>query len=93
MKKALLLLIPAGVAALIARQWQDISRFIKIKQISSGQGHPENVPAHGRISYPQQPTLGGDTQIASGNTQTPGSDPGTPSGQTEPVTGDTEGGA
>ena len=59
MKKALLLLIPAGLAALIARQWQDINRFIKIKQISSGQGHPENVPARGRIAYPQHSDPGG----------------------------------
>lgn len=60
MKKALLLLIPVGLAALIAGQWQDITRYIKIKQISSGQGHPENVPAHGRISYPQHPGPSGD---------------------------------
>jgi hypothetical protein len=61
MKKALLILIPAGLAAFIAGQWQDIARYIKIKQISSGQGHPENVPANGRISYPQHPALSGDT--------------------------------
>jgi hypothetical protein len=61
MKKALLFLIPAGLAALIALQWQDINRYIKIKQISSGQGHPENVPVHGRIGYPQHPAPGGDT--------------------------------
>lgn len=60
MKKALLFLVPAGLVALIAGQWQDISRYIKIKQISSGQGHPENVPAHGRISYPQRRAPGGD---------------------------------
>jgi hypothetical protein len=61
MKKVLLFLIPAGLAALIAGQWQDIARYIKIKQISSGQGHPENVPAHGRIGYPQPPAPGADT--------------------------------
>ena len=60
MKKALLFLVPAGLAVLIAGQWRDISRYIKIKQISSGQGHPENVPAHGRISYPQRPAPGSD---------------------------------
>jgi hypothetical protein len=60
MKKVLLFLIPAGLAALIAGQWQDITRYIKIKQISSGQGHPENVPAHGRIGYPQHPAPSGD---------------------------------
>jgi hypothetical protein len=60
MKKVLLLAIPVGLAALVAGQWQDINRYLKIKQISSGQGHPENVPVHGRIGYPQRPTPGGD---------------------------------
>jgi hypothetical protein len=60
MKKALLFLVPAGLAVLVAAQWQDISRYIKIKQISSGQGHPENVPARGRISYPQHSSPDGD---------------------------------
>jgi hypothetical protein len=61
MKKVLLFLIPVGLAAFIAGQWQDIARFIKIRQISSGQGHPENVPASGRIRYPQHPAPGGET--------------------------------
>ena len=65
MKKALLVLVPAGLVAFVAAQWQDISRFIKIKQISSGQGHPENVPAHGRISYPQHPGPGSDVDKGS----------------------------
>ena len=62
MKKALLLVIPLGLAALIAGGWQDISRFIKIKQISFGRGHPESVPARGRISYPQRPAPSGDLE-------------------------------
>lgn len=62
MKKALLLLIPAGLAVLIAGGWQDISRFIKIKKISAGRGHPESVPAHGRISYPQHGAPSGDME-------------------------------
>jgi hypothetical protein len=45
--------LAAGVlaAVLIAGQWPDISRYIKIKQMSYGNGHPENVPARGRTSY------------------------------------------
>jgi hypothetical protein len=39
-------------AAMAASQWPDISRYIKIKQMSFGQGHPENVPTRGRASYP-----------------------------------------
>ena len=42
----------AGLSGLIASQWPDIRRYIKIKQLSAGSGHPEQVPAHGRISYP-----------------------------------------
>jgi hypothetical protein len=47
-RKALWFLIPAALGALIASQWQDAARYMKIKQMSYGQGHPENVPASGR---------------------------------------------
>ena len=40
---------------LVASQWQDIRRYLKIKQISQGHGHPENVPVEGRRAYPQHP--------------------------------------
>lgn len=66
MKKVLWLVIPAGLAALIAAQWQDIIRYVKIKQISMGEGHPENVPAHGRIAYPEQPAPSGDDRRGGG---------------------------
>jgi hypothetical protein len=49
--KALSVLIPSAVVVLIASQWPDIRRYVKIKQMSLGQGHPENVPAHGRAAY------------------------------------------
>lgn len=32
----------------------DIIRYIKIKRISKGEGHPELVPVQGRKSYPQR---------------------------------------
>lgn len=62
MKKALWLAIPAALAALIVTQWQDIIRYLKIKQISMGQGHPENVPAQGRIAYPEKSAPSGDSR-------------------------------
>lgn len=52
-RKATLWLAPALAGALIASQWQDLVRYLKIKQMSTGQGHPENVPAGGSTAYPQ----------------------------------------
>lgn len=52
-RKAVLWLVPVLLGALIASQWQDITRYVKIKQMSQGQGHPENVPAEGSTAYPQ----------------------------------------
>lgn len=40
----------AGLAA--ATQRHDIVRYLKIKQMSLGEGHPETVPASGTTSYP-----------------------------------------
>jgi len=53
MRKALLLGGLAAVALAAARQRQDVSRYVKIKQMSLGDGHPENVPAGGSRKYPQ----------------------------------------
>ncbi len=41
-----------GVALLVASQRQDIGRYLKIMQMSLGQGHPEYVPAEGTREYP-----------------------------------------
>ena len=54
-RKALPILVFAGVTLLLASQWSDIKRYVRIKQLSMGQGHPKNVPAEGRKSYPQRP--------------------------------------
>jgi hypothetical protein len=54
-RKALPILVSAGGALLLANQWSDIKRYLRIKQLSMGQGHPENVPAEGRKVYPQCP--------------------------------------
>jgi hypothetical protein len=40
----------AGLAAVVQRN--DIVRYLKIKRMSSGAGHPELVPAGGATSYP-----------------------------------------
>jgi hypothetical protein len=36
----------------------DITRYVKIKQMSYGNGDPENVPAHGLTSYPSSAGAG-----------------------------------
>jgi hypothetical protein len=53
---ALAMVVAAGIA--IATSWPDIKRFIKIKQLSGEQAHPENVPAEGRTSYPNRHEAG-----------------------------------
>ena len=55
-REAWLLLIPAVLGLLIAAQWPDIRRYLKIKQLSQGQGTPENVPGKGnqRVSAPRR---------------------------------------
>jgi len=69
-RKALGVLVPVAVALLVATQWADIRRYVKIKQLSAGHGHPGNVPAQGRKMYPQDPGSGaadgtGDFESAS----------------------------
>jgi hypothetical protein len=57
-RKAFRMLVSVGVTLLVASQWADIKRYLKIKQLSVRQGHPENVPAHGRTAYPLAPGRG-----------------------------------
>jgi hypothetical protein len=57
-RKALTLLLPASVAVLAASQWREISRYLKLRQMSSGGGHPQNVPVEGHHSYPKGPGAG-----------------------------------
>jgi hypothetical protein len=57
-RKALGVLVPMGLTLLVASQWTDIRRYFKIKRLSAGRGHPENVPAQGRKMYPQDPVRG-----------------------------------
>jgi hypothetical protein len=52
MRKMLLLGGLVAVALIARSQQKDVSRYMKIKQMSMGGGHPENVPAGGSHSYP-----------------------------------------
>jgi hypothetical protein len=51
-RKVLLFVIPLAAAGLAASQRQEIVRYLKVKQMSSGTGHPENVPVSGSHAYP-----------------------------------------
>jgi hypothetical protein len=53
LRKGLLVTALVGLAAALAGQRKDITRYIKIKRLSTGQGHPELVPAGGSAAYPQ----------------------------------------
>jgi hypothetical protein len=50
-RKALGMLTVAGLGALVASQWRDIVRYVKIKELSR-EGKPGLVPASGRAAYP-----------------------------------------
>jgi hypothetical protein len=52
-KTTLKLSAVAAVGAAVALGWQDIKRFVQIKQVSSGRNHPEKIPVSGRTVYPQ----------------------------------------
>jgi hypothetical protein len=52
MRKVLLFTGLLAVAGLLASQRQEIIRYLKVKQMSSGTGHPENVPVSGSHAYP-----------------------------------------
>jgi hypothetical protein len=50
-RKLLFFVIALAGALFIASQRQDIIRYLKIKQMSAGSGHPGNVPAGGSQGY------------------------------------------
>jgi hypothetical protein len=50
-RKTLFVLLPAAVAVLVASQWREIGRYLKISQMSRGNGHPQVVPAGGKHAY------------------------------------------
>lgn len=51
-RKVLMGAVALGAGWLLYTQRQDIIRYAKIKQMSMGDGHPENVPAGGSQGYP-----------------------------------------
>ena len=51
-RKALRVLLSASIAVLVASQWREIGRFLKISNMSRGDGHPQAVPAGGKHAYP-----------------------------------------
>jgi hypothetical protein len=53
LRRMVWLLIPAALGAIVASTWQDAFRYLKIKQMDLGRGHPEVVPVEGRIGYPR----------------------------------------
>jgi hypothetical protein len=53
MRTTMVVAVAAAVAAVIASQRQDIVRYLRIRQMSAGRGHPEYVPVEGRKAYPQ----------------------------------------
>jgi hypothetical protein len=55
MARKALWLLPASLAVIVASQWRDIARYLKIEQMSSGQGNPQQVPARGKHAYPKHP--------------------------------------
>jgi hypothetical protein len=69
-RKALRFLIPAALGALVATQWPDIVRYLKIKQLSLGQGNPGNCqPAAGWPTHRQQRTA--RATVAAGKSRRP----------------------
>lgn len=51
LRKVLMAAMALGAGWVLYTQRQDIVRYLKIKQMSMGDGHPENVPAAGSQSY------------------------------------------
>jgi hypothetical protein len=58
MARKALLLLPVSIAVLVASQWREIARYVKISQMSRGDGHPQIVPATGHAAYPTRPGAG-----------------------------------
>jgi hypothetical protein len=51
------LLVVAATGVFLAANWQDIRRYMAIRQ-KSASPHPELIPAHGRTRYPQNHAAG-----------------------------------
>ena len=51
-RKMLFFTALAVPALLVAGMRREIARYLKMKQMSTGHGHPENAPAGGSQAYP-----------------------------------------
>ena len=51
MIKAFGILVLGALGAFVALSWRDIVRYFRIEEMDWGNGHPEVVPARGRITY------------------------------------------
>jgi hypothetical protein len=57
--KGLRFLVLTALAVHVARQWPDVVRYLKIKQLSVGRGHPEERPLRWKsIGQGQTPRTG-----------------------------------
>jgi hypothetical protein len=45
-------IVMSALIAAVLMNRQDIARYLRIRRMSQGEGHPENVPARGRAAYP-----------------------------------------
>jgi hypothetical protein len=50
--RTIMVVAAAALAAAVVASRQDITRYIRIRQMSAGRGHPEYVPAEGHHAYP-----------------------------------------
>lgn len=58
MRKMAVVLVPVIAGAVVASQWRDISRYVKLERMSFGDGNPGVVPAGGSTGYPDGPGRG-----------------------------------
>ena len=72
-RKTLRFLLPASVAVLAATQWREIARYLKISQMSRGDGHPQAVPVGGKHAYKGSGATDGTGDFDSGNRGGPSS--------------------
>jgi len=57
MRTILALLAATATGLFVAVSWQDIRRYLAIRQVSASP-HPEMIPAPGRTRYPQSHAAG-----------------------------------
>src|SRR2546430_6174036 len=79
--KGLRFLAPTALALIVASQRQDIVRYLKISQLSAGEGPPGKVPARGPGAFPPRPGSGGGDGPGGFYSASPGGPPNTRGGE------------